>query len=142
MVTFRTKECFIHDNFKLVKASTKQLHARKVPNLLLKADIAQTFDSVSWPFLLHTMQAVGFSSVWHEWVSTLLSSASTKVMLNDTPGERVCHARGLQQGDPLSPMLFLLIMEVLSAMFRWADGWSLLQPLCSTNSSPCFPLCG
>jgi hypothetical protein len=120
---------FIHDSFKLIQASTKQLHARKVPSLLLKVDIARAFDLVSWPFLLQIMQVVDFSSGWRDWVSALLSSASIKVMLNDMPEERGCHARSLRQGYPLSPMLFLLVMEVLSAMFRWADGWSLPKPL-------------
>jgi hypothetical protein len=120
---------FIHDRFKLVQASAKQLHARRVPCLLFKVDIAQAFDLVSWPFLLQVMQAVDFSRVWRDWVSMLLSSASTKVLLNSAPGDLVCHTRGLQQGDPLSPMLFLLIMEVLSAMFRRAENWSLLQQI-------------
>jgi hypothetical protein len=86
------------------------------------------------------MQAISFSSVWHDWVSALLSSASNKVMLNGAPGEIVCHARGLRQGYPLSPMLFLLVMEVLSTMFRRADDWSLLQPLCAWPIPHCVSL--
>jgi hypothetical protein len=50
-------------------------------------------------------------------------------MLNGMPGSKICHSRGLRQGDPLSPMLFLLIMEVLSMMFWKADEWSLLHKL-------------
>jgi hypothetical protein len=42
-------------------------------------------------------------------------------MLNGNRGDRICHARGLQEGDPLSLMLFLLAMEVLNALFRRAD---------------------
>jgi hypothetical protein len=63
------------------------------------------------------MQVVDFSGTWRDWVSALLSSASTKVLLNGAPEERVCHARSLRQGNPLSPFLFLLIKEVMSAMF-------------------------
>jgi hypothetical protein len=49
-----------------------------------------------------------------------------KVLLNGDPGQRICHARGLRQGDPLSPLLFILVMEVLGAMFRKADNCGLL----------------
>jgi hypothetical protein len=51
------------------------------------------------------------------------------VVLNGVLGGRICHESGLRQGDPLSPMFFLLIMEVLNALICKEDSWSLLQPL-------------
>jgi hypothetical protein len=54
---------------------------------------------------------------------------SPKVIMNGAPGNRICHARGLRLGDPLSPMLFVLVMEVLDSLFRKADSWSLFQSL-------------
>jgi hypothetical protein len=51
-------------------------------------------------------------------MAAILSLVSTKVLVNG--GEHICHARGLRQGDPLSLMLFLLVMEVLSALIRKA----------------------
>jgi hypothetical protein len=59
----------------------------------------------------------------------ILSSASTKVILNGAPGRRICHARGLRQGDPLSPLLFVLVMETLNHLLRLADLKGFLQPL-------------
>lgn len=59
----------------------------------------------------------------------ILSSASMKVLVNGRLGRRICHARGLRQGDPLSPLLFVLVMEVLNAMIREADLRGLLSPL-------------
>jgi hypothetical protein len=72
---------------------------------------------------------MGFTLSWRNWISTLLSAASTKVLLNGNPGSRICHAGGLWQGDPLSMMLFLLVMELLHKLIRCAERWSLLQPL-------------
>jgi len=62
-------------------------------------------------------------------MSILLGSASTKVLLNGRPGNRIYHARGLRQGDPLSLMLFVLAMEVLGRLIRWAESQSIFSPL-------------
>jgi hypothetical protein len=72
---------------------------------------------------------MGFTCKWIDWLSILLSSASMRVILNGNQGDRICHAHGLRQGDPLSPMLFLLAMEVLNALISRADFWSLFKPL-------------
>lgn len=119
----------IHENFKAVQLTAKFLNRRKVPSSLLKIDIAKAFDSVNWVFLLDLLQHLGFSRRWVNWISIILSSASTKVILKGSPGRRICHARGLRQGDPLSPLLFVLVMEVLNALFRLADGRGLLKVL-------------
>jgi hypothetical protein len=72
----------IQDNFKLVHVATKTLHVRKKPILLIKIDIARAFDSVAWPLLLEVLQKLGFIRVWRDWVSALLSSTSTRVLMN------------------------------------------------------------
>jgi hypothetical protein len=120
---------FIQDNFRMVQSSAKVLHARQKPCLLLKIDIARAFDSVSWPFLMEILQHFGFPLAWRNWISVFLSTASSRVMVNGNPGRKICHGRGLRQGDPLSPMLFLLVMEALNALLRKADEWNLFHRL-------------
>lgn len=66
-------------------------------------------------------------------INNLLLSASTQVLLNGEPGEFIFHQRGLQQGDPLSPMLFILVMDVLNSLFTRAKSEGLLRPLHSTG---------
>ncbi|XP_022680012.1 uncharacterized protein LOC111256374 [Setaria italica] len=110
----------IHDNFKFVELAAKSLHRKRKPNLLIKLDISKAFDTVSWPFLLQVLQACGFGGKWREWIAILVSTASTRVLLNGTPGRSIRNARGLRQGDPLSPMLFILVMEVLHRLLATA----------------------
>lgn len=86
----------IHDNFKTVQFTCRMMHKKKTTSVLLKIDIARTFDLVSWPFLLEILQFLGFSRRWRDWMSTILSTASTKILLNGHPVRRICHARGLR----------------------------------------------
>jgi hypothetical protein len=133
----------IHDNFRNVQIACKAIHEKKSPTALLKIDIAKAFDTVSWPFLLEVLQHMGFGQRWRDWISIILATASTKILLNGRPGRRICHARGLRQGDPFSPMLFVLTMEVIKAVltiFGLASGLfsnldkSVASPLhCSEN---------
>jgi hypothetical protein len=63
-----------------------------------KIDNARAFDTMAWPFVLDILRHLGFPNRCLDWVSALLMSASTKPMLNGTPGQRICHARGLRLG--------------------------------------------
>jgi hypothetical protein len=105
----------------------KLLHVHKKLSLMLKIDITWAFDSIAWPFLLEIMHHIGFSHTSLDWTSTLLSTVSTWVSINGAQGNRIYHARGFRQGDPLSPMLFVLVMEVLEALIRKADDWALFS---------------
>lgn len=118
----------IHDNFKLVELAAKALHRHGKSVILLKLDISKAFDMVAWPFLIVVLQAMGFGERWRDWIASIVSTASTCVMLNGEPGARIRNKRGLQQGDPLSPMSFILIMEVLQRLFAAAVRGNVLVP--------------
>jgi hypothetical protein len=119
----------IHENFRTVQLICRWLYGRRSPTVLLKVDLAKAFDTVAWPFLLEVLEHMGFPRRWRDWISAMLATASTKVLINGRPGRRICHTRGLRQGDPLSPFLFIIVMEVLNALIAEADRRALLTPL-------------
>jgi hypothetical protein len=87
----------IQDNFRCVLGTTKVLAAKRNSQVILKIDLAKAFDSVEWVFLLDLLSAIGCLRNWTNWISTILSTANTKV-LNGSLGCRICHCRGLRQG--------------------------------------------
>jgi hypothetical protein len=119
----------LHDNFRTIQLSTKSLHVCQLPTVLLKVDIAKAFDMVSWPFLFDVLRHMGFLQHWIDWMSVLFSTTRIRILLNGTPGGHICHARGLCQGDPLSPLLFILAVDVLNALLKRADEARLFSPL-------------
>lgn len=109
----------IHDNFLYIKNLTTRLHKSKTLTLFLKLDIANAFDKVRWDYLLEPLQRLGFSSRWRDWLVALLLSASSRLLINGIPSGAITHNRGLQQGHPLSPFLFILAIDPLQCLFQF-----------------------
>jgi retron-type reverse transcriptase len=107
----------IQDNFVYVINLARVYHRKKTTALLMKIDITKVFDSVSWEYLLDLLQHRGFSVRWHNWLSLLLASSSSNVRLNGVCGPWIKHKRGLIQGDPLSPLLFIIEIDTLQFIF-------------------------
>lgn len=66
------------------------------------------------------MQRCGFPARFRNWVAALLVTASSRVLLNGVPGVPIAHGRGLRQGDPLSPLLFDLVIDPLQQLLHLA----------------------
>jgi hypothetical protein len=105
------------------------LHRWKLPALLIKLDEARAFDSVAWAFLISVLRQRGFGLQCIRWIITLLRSASTRVLINGSAGSSFTHGRGLQQGNPLSLILFVIVMDVVAVMFRSTEAAGVLPPL-------------
>jgi hypothetical protein len=124
---------FIHDNFMLVQQTTRLLHAQRQPRAMLKLDITKAFDSVSWTFLMEVLEKLGFERIWRDIVIWMLATSSMQILLNGVPGQSITHRRGLRQEDSLSPMLFILVIDILNLLIAKAAEMGLLQPISSKN---------
>jgi hypothetical protein len=88
--------------------------------LALKIDISKTYDRVEWGFLRGVLIRMGFSEKWIQWMMMCVSSVTYSVLMNFDRVGPIVPDRGLLQGDPLSPYLFILVAEGLSTLIHKA----------------------
>ncbi|GKA45481.1 RNA-directed DNA polymerase, eukaryota, reverse transcriptase zinc-binding domain protein [Tanacetum coccineum] len=108
---------------------------RKKQLLIFKVDFEKAFDSISWNYLDHILDSLGFGLKWRSWIKTCLSSSRASILVNGSPTSEFSINRGLRQGDPLSPFLFILVMEGLHNAFADAVGNGLISGININNSS-------
>jgi hypothetical protein len=88
--------------------------------LILKVDCEKAYDSVDWGFLDYMLQRFGFSLKWRGWMKACICVGNLSMLINGSPTKEVNIKRGLKQGDPLAPLLFLLVAEGLGGLMRSA----------------------
>jgi hypothetical protein len=81
--------------------------------IILKLDFEKAFDKIEHEVIIRIMRQKGFPRKWVEWVQGILKSGTSVVLLNGTPGKVFHCRRGVRQGDPLSPLLFVQTTDLL-----------------------------
>ena len=84
-----------------------------LPGLMVTIDFEKVFDSLSWNFLFKTLEKFNFGESFIKWVRLFYTNISSCIMNNGVATPLFSVGRGVRQGDPLSPYLFILALETL-----------------------------
>jgi hypothetical protein len=97
-----------------------ELHHKNLDGVLLKIDFEKAYDKVNWDFLQQAMRMKGFDSKWCKWVQEFVSRGSVGIRVNDDIGRYFQTKKGFRQGDPLSPILFDIVADMLAIIIQRA----------------------
>jgi len=105
-------------------------------NVVVKLDMMKAFDRVSWPFLRAVLNKFGFPIAFTNLVMNNLAATRLSILINGVSCGFFQPTRGVKQGDPLSPMLFILISEALSRSLILKMGTGILSPYSTGLNCP------
>ena len=97
-----------------------ELHTKKRDGVILKIDFEKAYDKVKWSFLQQTLRMKGFSPKWCRWIEGMVTGGSVGIKVNDDIGPYFQTKRGLRQGDPMSPILFNIVADMLALLIKRA----------------------
>jgi len=124
----------ITDGIILTHEIIHSLKQSKKPGMMLKIDLSKAFDSLSWVYIQKILTAFGFAPSWVRWVVNILSSLFFSMLINGIPSPTFRPSRGIRQGDPLSPFLFVIMAEGLGRSIKYALYSRRLKGLSFLNS--------
>jgi hypothetical protein len=104
--------------------------------MAVKLDMSKAYDRVEWTFVEAIMRKLGFAEKWIIMIMECIRTVQYLILLDGVPKGYIIPSRGLQQGDPLSPYLFLLCAEGLSTLLKKTSSVGRLKGLQTSRLGP------
>jgi len=98
----------ILDGLVVTQEMIHSLNQNKQRGMMIKLDLSKAYDRLSWRYLCAVLEAYGFEKRWIEWIFSMISTPSFSILVNGNPTKTFNASRGIRQGDPISPFLFIL----------------------------------
>ncbi|CAH9115366.1 unnamed protein product [Cuscuta europaea] len=107
------------DNIFLAQELVRGYMRKRIsPRCMIKVDLRKAYDTISWDFLQNALQGLGFPEKFIAWIMECVTTASFSVSLNGLLYGHFKGKRGIRQGDPMSPLLFVMCLEYFSRMLN------------------------
>ncbi|MFS8026364.1 putative RNA-directed DNA polymerase [Helianthus anomalus] len=127
---------FILDGPLIINEVTSWFKRSKKKAFLFKIDFEKAYDNINWGFVVDIFNQMGFGAKWCSWIWGVLSSARASVLVNGSPTFEFRCGKGMRQGDPISPFLFVVVMEALSCIFDKAVEVGVFSGINLPNDGP------
>lgn len=126
------------DNIVVVQEAVHSMRRKKGRKgwTLLKLDLEKAYDRIRWDFLKETLEVAGLSEEWTKRIMVCVTNPSMSLLWNGEKTDSFQSARGLRQGDPLSPYLFVLCLERLCHLIDAEVGRKAWKPISLSQGGP------
>jgi hypothetical protein len=104
--------------------------------MAMKLDMAKAYDRMEWPFIRAVLQTTGFPTRIVQLIMECISTVSYQVLINGQPSSSLLPERGIRQGDPISPYVFILCANVLSGLLHMESKKKSIHGIKVARSAP------